>query len=105
MALANPDLVERVRANTPLNAPDPNTFYGGGAAGYTDYPTYAARAEHPVPEGIVSPGRPGMAATHTSLTIDESPRGSGPPPSGMSMHSLLSRLPPTDRGPWLRSHT
>jgi N-ethylmaleimide reductase len=42
MALANPDLVERVRAGAPLNAPDPNTFYGGGAEGYTDYPTYEA---------------------------------------------------------------
>ncbi|MFI5793452.1 alkene reductase [Streptomyces sp. NPDC051677] len=42
MALANPDLVERVRADAPLNTPDPATFYGGGAVGYTDYPTYAA---------------------------------------------------------------
>ncbi|MCQ9130531.1 alkene reductase [Streptomyces hilarionis] len=42
MALANPDLVERVRVGAPLNDPDPATFYGGGAAGYTDYPTHAA---------------------------------------------------------------
>ncbi|MEU5323680.1 alkene reductase [Streptomyces sp. NPDC021056] len=42
MALANPDLVERVRAGAPLNTPDPATFYGGDAAGYTDYPTHAA---------------------------------------------------------------
>ncbi|MFF4056187.1 alkene reductase [Streptomyces sp. NPDC001668] len=42
MALANPDLVERIRAGAPLNTPDPATFYVGGAAGYTDYPTYAA---------------------------------------------------------------
>ncbi|MER6960361.1 alkene reductase [Streptomyces sp. NPDC000618] len=42
MALANPDLVERIRSGAPLNTPDPNTFYGGGAAGYTDYPTYTA---------------------------------------------------------------
>ncbi|MER7927289.1 alkene reductase [Streptomyces sp. NPDC096057] len=40
LALANPDLVERIRVGAPLNAPDPDTFYGGGAAGYTDYPTY-----------------------------------------------------------------
>ena len=39
MALANPDLVERVRTGAPLNTPDPATFYGGGEAGYTDYPT------------------------------------------------------------------
>jgi len=36
--IANPDLVERLRLHAPLNAPDPTTFYGGGAKGYTDYP-------------------------------------------------------------------
>ncbi|WP_425824669.1 alkene reductase [Streptomyces fractus] len=40
LALANPDLVERLRADAPLNTPDPATFYGGGTAGYTDYPTH-----------------------------------------------------------------
>ncbi len=38
--LANPDLVRRYRDNLPLNAADPATFYGGGEAGYTDYPFY-----------------------------------------------------------------
>ena len=38
MALANPDLVERVRTGAALNEPDRATFYGGGAGGYTDYP-------------------------------------------------------------------
>lgn len=42
MALANPDLVERVRTGAPLNTPDPATFYGGGEAYYTDYPTHTA---------------------------------------------------------------
>jgi N-ethylmaleimide reductase len=42
LALANPDLVQRVRSGAPLNAPDPATFYGGGAAGYTDYPALSA---------------------------------------------------------------
>ncbi|MFJ4977994.1 alkene reductase [Streptomyces coeruleorubidus] len=42
MALANPDLVERVRIGAPLNTPDPATFYGGGEAGYTDYPALSA---------------------------------------------------------------
>ncbi|MEU6389513.1 alkene reductase [Streptomyces sp. NPDC046939] len=37
-ALANPDLVDRIRSGAPLNDPDPATFYGGGASGYTDYP-------------------------------------------------------------------
>jgi len=36
--LANPDLVARMRANAPLNAPDMSTFYTPGAKGYTDYP-------------------------------------------------------------------
>ena len=38
--IANPDLVERLRENAPLNAlMGQETFYGGGAHGYTDYPT------------------------------------------------------------------
>lgn len=37
-ALANPDLVERLRVGAPLNTPDPGTFYSGDAAGYLDYP-------------------------------------------------------------------
>jgi N-ethylmaleimide reductase len=38
--IANPDLVERFKNNWPLNPPDPKTFYGGDAKGYTDYPAY-----------------------------------------------------------------
>ena len=37
--LANPDLVMRLEQDAPLNTPDSDTFYGGGAKGYTDYPT------------------------------------------------------------------
>ncbi|WP_377290017.1 alkene reductase [Rhizobium sp. SG2393] len=37
--IANPDLVERLRTNADLNTPKQETFYGGGAEGYTDYPT------------------------------------------------------------------
>jgi N-ethylmaleimide reductase len=36
--IANPDLVERFARNSDLNDLDPQTLYGGGAAGYTDYP-------------------------------------------------------------------
>lgn len=36
--IANPDLVGRFKTGAPLNEPDPSTFYGGGEAGYTDYP-------------------------------------------------------------------
>ena len=36
--IANPDLVGRFRSGAPLNDPRPELFYGGGPAGYTDYP-------------------------------------------------------------------
>ena len=48
--LANPDLPERFRERVALNASDPSTYYGGGAKGYTDYPTLAQeRGEAPRP--------------------------------------------------------
>jgi N-ethylmaleimide reductase len=37
--IANPDLVERLERDAPLNEPDQSTFYGGDERGYTDYPT------------------------------------------------------------------
>lgn len=40
--IANPDLPARFRAGASLNTPDPATFYGGGAEGYTDYPSLDA---------------------------------------------------------------
>ncbi|KRE54133.1 1,2-oxophytodienoate reductase [Arthrobacter sp. Soil736] len=40
-ALANPDIVDRLRGDAPLNEVDPTTLYGGGASGYTDYPALA----------------------------------------------------------------
>ena len=39
--LANPDLPERLKKGGPFNPPEPDTFYGGGAEGFTDYPTLA----------------------------------------------------------------
>jgi N-ethylmaleimide reductase len=36
--ISNPDLVERLKSGGPLAQPDPATLYGGGAAGYIDYP-------------------------------------------------------------------
>ncbi len=39
--LANPDLPRRWQTGADLNEPDPATFYGGGAEGYTDYPSLA----------------------------------------------------------------
>jgi len=49
-SIANPDLPERFRRHAPLNQDDPSTYYGGGAKGYTDYPTLAQdRGEQPKP--------------------------------------------------------
>ncbi|HEX4869999.1 MAG TPA: N-ethylmaleimide reductase [Moraxellaceae bacterium] len=39
--IANPDLPRRLESGAPLNTPELATFYGGGAAGYTDYPALA----------------------------------------------------------------
>jgi len=37
--IANPDLPERMKQGADLNQPDPDTFYGGDAKGYIDYPS------------------------------------------------------------------
>jgi N-ethylmaleimide reductase len=39
--ISNPDLVERLKTGAALAQLNPATLYGGGAAGYTDYPTFA----------------------------------------------------------------
>jgi len=38
--ISNPDLVRRLQLNGPLAAIDPDTVYGGGKHGYTDYPDW-----------------------------------------------------------------
>ncbi|MBS7538635.1 alkene reductase [Ancylobacter lacus] len=40
--ISTPDLVERLRRGAPLNELDTAHLYGGGAQGYTDYPTLDA---------------------------------------------------------------
>jgi len=40
--IANPDLPARLEHNWTLNGADQDTFYGGGAEGYTDYPFHEA---------------------------------------------------------------
>ena len=37
--IGNPDLVERLRRNAPLNNAPVSAYYGGGAKGYTDFKT------------------------------------------------------------------
>jgi 2,4-dienoyl-CoA reductase-like NADH-dependent reductase (Old Yellow Enzyme family) len=39
LIIANPDLVARFKTGAPLNEWNMDTFYSGGAKGYTDYPT------------------------------------------------------------------
>jgi N-ethylmaleimide reductase len=39
--IANPDLPARLRHQLPLASFDPHTLFGGGAHGYTDYPSMA----------------------------------------------------------------
>lgn len=47
MVLANPDFVARLQTDAPMNAVDHNTFYGGGDAGYIDYPTLPKERAQP----------------------------------------------------------
>nr|WP_269329925.1 hypothetical protein [Kineosporia babensis] len=44
MFLANPDLPARLQSGGPFNAPDRQTFFGRGHAGYTDYPALKPQA-------------------------------------------------------------
>ena len=41
--IGNPDLVERLKANAPLIEAPLRAYYGGGAEGYTDFPTMNAQ--------------------------------------------------------------
>ena len=43
--IANPDLAERILGGAALNTPNPDTFYGDGEVGYTDYPFLGAASE------------------------------------------------------------
>ncbi len=43
--IANPDLPDRIREGQPLNAYHRDTFYGGDARGYIDYPFYRDRRD------------------------------------------------------------
>jgi 2,4-dienoyl-CoA reductase-like NADH-dependent reductase (Old Yellow Enzyme family) len=51
--IANPDLPARFLARAPLNSPVTDTFYAGGASGYTDYPTFGSMGV----EGATNGGR------------------------------------------------
>ena len=48
MFIANPDLPARIAQDGPYNEDDPDTYYGGGAEGYTDYPSLE-KVDDPIP--------------------------------------------------------
>ena len=48
MFLANPDLPARIAQGGPYNEDDPDTYYGGGMEGYTDYPSLE-KVDDPLP--------------------------------------------------------
>lgn len=47
--IANPDLGERLRIGASLEEPDRDTFYGGGAEGYIDYPAHPQTEKTAIP--------------------------------------------------------
>lgn len=44
MVLANPDFAERLMTHAPMNEADRNTYFGGSAQGYADYPALNSSA-------------------------------------------------------------
>ena len=54
--IGNPDLGQRLREDLPWAPSDRKTYYGGGAAGYTDYAGFAASECHGAEGGAGSPG-------------------------------------------------
>ncbi|CAA9387732.1 MAG: N-ethylmaleimide reductase [uncultured Quadrisphaera sp.] len=63
LALANPDLVQRLRTGAALNTPDQATFYGGDSGGYTDYPTLEEATAGPA--DVEAPATPADSAQST----------------------------------------
>ena len=50
--IANPDLPARFLSGAPLNPPLTDTFYRGGAAGYTDYPALGAAGSEAATDAV-----------------------------------------------------
>ena len=65
--IANPDLPTRFRLNAPLAQPQRATFYGGGAAGYTDYPALDTPTTQPWIGPTDSKRSPGKRRSLNSL--------------------------------------
>jgi len=66
--ISNPDLVNRLRCDEPLAALDAKTLYGGGAAGYTDYPVYTPPQSPAAPAATRRPpGAPTRSPTSAAI--------------------------------------
>ena len=66
--ISNPDLVNRLRCDETLAPVDAKTLYGGGAAGYTDYPVYSPPQTPAAPHGTPrSPAESPQAAQPEAL--------------------------------------
>lgn len=50
--IANPDLPRRIELGAELNEPNPDTYYGEGSAGYTDYPFLDGAVANPDPKNL-----------------------------------------------------
>jgi hypothetical protein len=68
--LANPDLVERLRNDWPLNAWNSKTFYTEGPIGYIDCPLYVDESAQTSPAY-----RPSNIATRDARSLKTSPGG------------------------------
>ena len=87
--LANPDLPRRWQTGAELNEPDPDTFYGGGAEGYTDYPSLGELTRPRSAGRGASPERRPRWITGRAATVRSRPwvsrgpcTGSGSPSAG-----------------------
>jgi hypothetical protein len=71
--IANPDLVERIRLNAPLNQQRPESYYGSSHVGYTDYPSLTKeQVESSTPavkEGAYKPHEQSSSAEAIFCTI------------------------------------
>lgn len=78
--IANPDMPERIRRGSELNAPERATFYTGGVRGYTDYPLLEHAESDPAPPPTADLcGGSGAAAVSVGRAIISGTVGSGPP--------------------------
>jgi N-ethylmaleimide reductase len=71
--ISNPDLVERLRTETPLTPDDMATWYSQGPEGYVDYPTVGEQVRQAASRELAEVGP--SAAAWTSERIEETGHG------------------------------